>query len=299
MRYARFCFGVLTVLLTALFGVACGDKPGGGGGKDPGGKSSVAWSLPAPLVQKVEVSANGTVLESYEYTYDESGRILTLRKTDKITSTVLLDLAYTYPDATGMRATGKFYPLTTNRYVSAVLDAAERKISYGGSWTGAGAFVTTFDAGGTATGTASDATFAAKGGQYSSESHYAEAYTVAGGCIRESVLGTEVRSQTSQKTSAATSSSLTVSYTYSEREDRQNFAVYLFPCEFPVWVAAGLPGCKKLVTGITMASGSVPSPASTQIAYTFDESGDIDTATRTDLNDGAPYLVRTYKFYYQ
>lgn len=287
------------LLTTLLFAVSCGEKQGGGGGKTPSGKTSVAWSLATPHVQKVEVSADGAVIETYEYTYDDQGRIQSFRKTDKVTNTVLLDLAYTYPDDKGMKATGKFYPVSTNRYVSGVLDATERKVTYGGSWTGAWSYVTTFDTGGTATGTATDPEFAAREGQYSAKAHYSEAFTVSGGCITQALMGTSVESRTSQKTSAASSSSLKVSYSYGDREDKQNFAVYLFPCEFPVWVAAGLPGCKKLITGISMASGSVPSPATTQIAYTFDTSGNIDTVTRTDSNAGTAYLVRTYKFYYQ
>ena len=294
MRYTLLpCFLLLT--LWAL--VSCTDKPNGG--QDPGGKKAAAWSVAAPLVQKVEVSADGTVLETYEYTYDDLNRILSLKKTNRLRDQTLLNLQYTYRDDQGMRATGKFYPVSSNRYISATLDADGHQVSYTGSWADAGAFVTSFDTGGTATGTVSDTEYAAKEGHYSYRSHYGESYTVSGGCITASELGTTVESQTSQRTGASASSSLTVRYSYSDHADGQNFAVYLFPCDFPVWVAAGLPGCKKLVTGITMASGSVPSPVSTRIDYTFNPDGSIDTATRTDCNDSEPVLVRTYKFHYQ
>ena len=286
------------IALMLVLTVSCGEKPNGGGGKTPEEKTGAVWSLPAPLVQKVEVSADGTVIESYEYTYDDQGRMLSLRKTDKLSNTVLLDLQYSYPDDKGMKATGKFYPVTSNRFITAVKDNAQKTVSYNGSWSGAWSYVTTFDAGGTATGTSTDPEFAAKGGQYSSQAHYSEVYTVSGGCISQSVMGTDIESRTSLK-SAKASSALTVNYTYSSRDDRQNFAVYLFPNEFPVWVAAGLPGCKKLITGISMASGSVPSPVKTQIDYSFDTSGNIDTAIRTDLNNGETVLVRNYKFFYQ
>ena len=289
---------ILPSLILLTLALSCGEKPDGGG-KTPDEKKGAVWSLPAPLVQKVEVSADGTVIESYEYTYDDQARLLSLKKTDRLSNTVLLDLQYTYPDESGMKATGKFFPITSNRYISAVKDLAQKTVSYGGSWTGAWSYVTGFDAGGTATGTTTDTEYAAQKGRYSSRTQYGEVYTVSGGCISRSVLGTSVRSQTSQATSAASSSSLTVNYSYSDREDKQNFAVYLFPCEFPVWVAAGLPGCKKLVNRISMASGSVASPLSTRIEYSFNPDGRIDTATRTDLNDGETVLVRTYKFFYQ
>ena len=77
-----------------------------------------------------------------------------------------------------------------------------------------------------------------------------------------------------------------------------NFAVYLFPCNFPVWYAAGLPGCKKLITGISTARGTVQYPATTRIDYSFTPDGNIDTAIRTDYNAGEATLVRTYKFFY-
>jgi hypothetical protein len=284
------------ILLTLV--LSCGEKPNGGG-KTPDEKKSAVWSLTAPLVQKVEVSTDGTVIESYEYNYDDQARLLSLKKTDRLSNTVLLDLQYTYPDESGMKATGKFFPITSNRYITAVKDLAQKTVSYAGSWTGAWSYVTGFDAGGTATGTTTDTEFAAQQGQYSSRTQYGETYTVSGGCISRSVIGTSVRSQTSQATSAAASTSLTVDYGYSDREDRQNFAVYLFPCEFPVWVAAGLPGCKKLVNRISMSGGNVPSPVSTRIEYSFNPDGNIDTAIRTDLNNGETVLVRTYKFFYQ
>lgn len=285
---------ILLLLTLALAAVSCGEP---NGGKTPDGKKAAVWSLSAPLVQKVEVSADGSVIETYEYTYDDLGRILSLRKTDKLRDENLLNLQYSYPDENGMRATGKFFPVTSNRFVSAVKDEAEKTVSYHGSWSGAWAYVTTLDAGGTATGTSTDPEFAAKDGQYSARAHYSETYSVSGGCITQSVIGTDIESRTTFK-SAAASSALTVRYSYSDREDKQNFAVYLFPCEFPVWVAAGLPGCKKLVSGITMASGNVASPVSTRIEYKLDADGNIDTATRTDLNGSETVLVRTYKFYY-
>ena len=71
------------------------------------------------------------------------------------------------------------------------------------------------------------------------------------------------------------------------------------PDYFPVWIAAGFPGNKKLITGISASTGTIPSPESVTIEYTFNAAGDIETATRTDFNAGTPYLTRTYKFTYK
>ena len=84
---------ILPSLILLTLALSCGEKPDGGG-KTPDEKKSAVWSIPAPLVQKVEVSADGTVIESYEYTYDDQARLLSLKKTDRLSNTVLLDLQY-------------------------------------------------------------------------------------------------------------------------------------------------------------------------------------------------------------
>ena len=282
------------LLLLALLS-ACGEKPENG--KTPQG-GQTAWSLSGPQVQKVEVSSDGTPMETYVYTYDDQGRLSSLVKTDQLRHETLLDLKYSYPDETGMKASGKFYPVTSSRYITAIRNEGEKTISYAGSWKDAWSYVTRYDAGGTALATVNDIDFKAAEGWYSAKTHFGEAYTVSGGCITRAEYGTEIEARTQRSTRSNSSTELTVSYSYSDKEDRQNFAVYLFPCDFPVWVAAGLPGCKKLITGISSARGSVQYPATTKIDYTFNPDGSIDIATRTDSNAGEPILVRTYKFYY-
>ena len=288
---------ILCPLTVLAILASCGQKPENG--TTPQGGGATIWSLPTPLVQKVEVRSDGTLIETYEYTYDDKGRVSSLTKTDCLQQEKMLELSYSYPDETGMKAAGKFYPVTSSRYITAVRNTGERTVSYSGSWTGAWSYVTSYDAGGTALATATDLDFKAQEGWYSAKTHYGEAYTVSGGCISRVDYGTEIEAQTKRKTRSSSSSELTVSYTYSDKEDRQNFAVYLFPCEFPVWYAAGLPGCKKLITGISTARGTVSYPATTRISYTFTADGNIDTATRTDYNASEPTLVRTYKFTYQ
>ena len=276
---------------------SCGEKPENR--PTPQGGGATVWSLPTPLVQKVEVRSDGTLIETYEYTYDDKGRVSSLVKTNCLQQEKMLELSYSYPDETGMKVTGKFYPVASNRFITAVRNTAGQTVSYNGSWTDAWSYVTQYDANGTALSTAMDLDFNAKGGQYSAQTHLGEQYTVSGGCITRAVYGAEIKAKTQRRTHSISETELTVSYTYSDKEDRQNFAVYLFPSEFPVWYAAGLPGCKKLITGISTARGSVQYPASTRIEYTFNTDGNIDTATRTDYNASEPTLVRTYKFHYQ
>ena len=282
------------MILTAL--ASCGEKPEGG--KTPQEGGATIWSLPTPLVQKVEVRSDGNLIETYEYAYDDKGRVISLTRTDQLQKEKLLELSYSYPDETGMKAIGKFYPVSSNRFITAVRNTTEHTVSYSGSWTDAWSYVTQYDVNGTALSTVTDLVFNAKGGQYSAQTHLGELYTVSGGCITRAAYGAEIKAKTQRKTHSVSETELTVSYNYSDKEDRQNFAVYLFPCEFPVWFAAGLPGCKKLITGISTARGSVQYPATAQISYTFTADGNIDTATRTDYNAGEPILVRTYKFTY-
>lgn len=282
------------MILAAL--ASCGEKPEGG--KTPQEGGATIWSLPTPHVQKVEVRSDGTLIETYEYAYDDKGRVISLTRTDQLKKEKLLELSYSYPDETGMKATGKFYPVSSNRFITAVRNTAEHTVSYNGSWTDAWSYVTQYDVNGTALSTVTDLDFNAKGGQYSAQTHLGELYTVSGGCITRAAYGAEIKAKTQRRTHSVSETELTVSYNYSDKEDRQNFAVYLFPCEFPVWYAAGLPGCKKLITGISTARGSVQYPATTKIDYTFNPDGNIDTATRTDYNAGEPILVRTYKLTY-
>ena len=293
MNKRILCFLMIPAILAS-----CGEKPEGGNTPEGGGRQT-PWSLPSPLVQKVEVRSDGTLIESYEYTYDDQGRVSSLTRTDQLRKEKLLELNYSYPDGTGMKAAGKFYPVTSNRFITAVRNTADHTVSYNGSWTDAWSYVTRYDADGTALSTATDPDFNAKGGQYSVQAHLGEQYAVSGGCITQAAYGADIRAKTQRRTRSVSDSELTVSYTYSDREDRVNFAVYLFPCEFPVWYAAGLPGCKKLITGISAARGTVTYPATTRIDYSFTTDGNIDTAIRTDYNAGEPILVRTYKFFYQ
>ena len=287
MKRVLFIFATISCLMLLA---GCKDPGDNGGGGD------ALWKHAAPLVDKVEVYAGDFLLETYQYTYDESGRLASLVRTDNAQKTELLNLTCTYGENGTMKAAGKFYPIATNRFITVTRDS--RTVTYTGSWSGALTYTTTVDENGTAVSTAASSNFAAAEGRYVSDMEYSEQYTVKDGCITTAVKGSAVKTQSQRATRAESSSALTVNFTYGNDADRQNFAVYLMDCDFPVWCAAGLPGCKKLITGISYAAGQAGFPVSVKIDYSLNASGDIQTATRTDYNGTETVLVRTYIFSY-
>ena len=282
---------ILSLVLTA----ACN-----GGGENNGKKNDgQIWVHDKPLVAMVEVSSGDNVIETYEYTYDEQGRLLTLVKTNKLSKAVMLDLTYTYTGENEMKVQGKFFPINTNRFIDVSYNPSAGTLSYTGSWSGALSYTTAVDGDGVVTSTFCKSDFASKEGYYTSRMDYSEIYTVAEGTVVESIAGTSIEAQSSKRTRTANESALKTTYTHGNESDRQNFAAYLLPDFFPVWIAAGLPGNKKLITGISSATGTNPAPETTAIEYSFDAAGNIDTAVRTDSNNGQVILERTYKFIYQ
>lgn len=286
---------LFATILLATLAAACN-----GGGEGDGKKTDrQIWAHEKPLVAMVEVSSGGSVIETYEYTYDEQGRILTLVKTDKLAREVVLDLNYSYPVENEMKVQGKFFPIATNRYIDVSYNPTSGTLSYKGSWSGAWSYTTSVNEAGVVTSTECKSDFAAKEGYYTSKMNYNEVYAISEGTVTESVIGTEINAQSSKATRTANVSALKTTYTPGGQDDRQNFAAYLMPDYFPVWIAAGFPGNKKLITGISASTGTIPAPETTAIEYSFNAAGDIDTAVRTDSNAGTPYLTRTYKFIYQ
>lgn len=286
---------ILIFLIITPFLLSCGENGGGG---QHNGTTAEDFSFASPLVSKIEVSSGGTLIETYEFSYDDKARLSSLTHTDCLQKNKLLALDYSYTGSE-MTASGTFYPLSSKRFISATLDKEQKTLSYKGSWSGALSYVTSFDGGGTATATVSDSDFSAKDGQYSSATRYSETYSVTSGCISTATMGNEIEARSSKRTKTTSVAAFSYSYSYSGNDDKQNFSAFLIPCNFPVWYAAGLPGCKKLITGISSARGGVASAATTTIKYGLTPEGNIDTAVRTDLNDGQEILVRTYKFYYQ
>ncbi|MBO4557726.1 MAG: hypothetical protein J5693_03850 [Bacteroidales bacterium] len=296
---------ILAMILTTALTASCN-----GGGENKGKSTDgQIWNHSKPLVAKVEVSSEGALIETYEYTYDDQDRLLTLKKTDNLSKEVMLDLQYAYTGDNELRISGKFFPISTNRFIN-VSYSSESVASYGngqrvgtltysGSWSGAWTYITYHDENGVAAGTVCEEKFASKEGYYTSDMTYSETYTVENGTITQAVAGTDIKAQSNKVTGTANTSAFKTVYTASDKADRQNFGAYLMPCTFPVWIAAGMPGNKQLIKSISGATGEVQAPGTTTIEYTLNAAGDIDTAVRTDSNAGTPYLTRTYKFIYQ
>ena len=294
---------LVTMLVAALTASCNGNR--NSGNNTPSGD---IWAHSKPLVAKVEVSSDGALIETYEYTYDEKGRILTLKKTDALSKTVMLDLKYSYTGENAVRVQGVFFPISTNRFIDVTYSSMSvasygdgqkvGTLTYSGSWSGAWTYTTYHDENKVATRTECTDKFAAKEGYYTADMVYSEEYDNSGGTVVQAVTGTDIKAQSSKATGTANTSSLKTLYTASDKADRQNFAAYLMPCTFPVWIAAGMPGNKQLISGISSYTGDIKSAESTTIDYTFDSDGNIDTALRTDFNAGEPILVRTYKFKY-
>lgn len=284
-------------LLAAVLTISCG-----GEGKEKEGIPGDVWVRQAPRVSKVEVVSGETLLETFQYTYDETGRLKTLLKKDELSGEVLLDLEYTYPAQNQMRIQGKFFPISTNRFITVDYDSEHREFTYTGSWASGWTYKTTCDDAGVAVKTASDVRFAASGGQYTANTAFEELYAVEGGCIRSVTTGSQTEATGSHSTRVASEQCYSEDFTYTDNADRQNFSAYIMPGNFPVWIAAGIPGNKKLPAASSARSGrgtAVAYPETKSFEYSFDAAGNLQSAKRTDYNNSEVILVRTYKFFYE
>lgn len=287
----------LTFALCALL-LSCGENKNNG--KDQGGDG--VWVHKEPRVARVEVSSSETLLETYEFSYDNTGRITTLVKTDNMSKAVLLDLQYTYPSENKMHIQGKFYPIATNRFIDVDYDWNYRTFTYSGSWSTGWTYTTRCNEDDIVSETTAEVNFAASGGQYTSKTHYEEGYAVKDGTIYRIKIGSEVDAQSAHTTRTSNSQYLVYDLEYTNLADNQNFMLYIVPCNFPVWAASNLPGCKRLPKSVRIGSGDkgdVTYPESYTFEYEINASGDLETAVRTDYNGVDVVLVRTYKFIYQ
>ena len=287
---------ILTFALCALL-LSCGENKNNGNEQVDG-----VWVHKAPLVSRVEVSSNETPIETYEFSYDETGRMTALVKTDHLSKAVMLDLQFTYPSESKMRIQGKFYPITTNRFIDVDYDGHNRTFTYTGSWATGWTYTTFCNEDCIATKTGAEVSFAASGGQYTSKTDYEESYTINDGAISRIKAGCEVGAQSARATRTSNSQYLVTDVTYTNLVDNQNFMVFIMPCNFPVWASSGLPGCRRLPQKVTMASGAngeTAYPESYVFEYETNASGNIETAVRTDYNGADVVLVRNYKFIYQ
>ena len=284
------------LLAIACLAASCGGNNEEEKKKETDDPSSSLWKMQLYAPSLVQVYAENELVESYSFEFDGNMRVTSLLRKDEIAGKALLDLAYTYSGKSDMSVSGTFYSTAAAKTVNASIDG--KTVTYKGDWDNARQYKTTYDANGTVTATDAALEFAPTSGQYSSLGTYSEVYKVSSGNVTSATLGADITSQSSKSAKLESSKELTIEYTYSDKPDKQNFNVFLMNCEFPVWFAKELPGCKNLISGMKMKCGSVTLPQSFKVEYTFDSGGDILTATRKDYNDSELVLTRVYKLTY-
>lgn len=262
---------------------------------DPTDPSSL-WVMENDPVEQVKVYAGTKLLETYKYEYDDMNRLTRLVRRDETSASTLMDLTYRYEGALDVVIEGTF-GTASKRAIYASVDEDDWNLTYKGNWDGAMDYALSMDEG-TPSSVVTGYDFSAPQGWYSSRIVSRTKYDGKNGDISSSVTTTDIKTSTDKKTGADNSSRVTCRYTYSDREDLQNFAAYLIPCNFAVWYAKELPKCRHLITGMTMYRGNVLLPESFSVEYEFNDNGSIKSATRTDLCSGKAVAVRKYVFSY-
>ncbi len=283
----------LLFLVAALGVLSCGGVSSNAG-SDP--VDSGVWATGS--LARVEVFAGDTKVETLSFTYDGAGRLSTLQRRDEGLGKKLLDLTYNYVDAGNLKISGRFFPLAADKTINVSVDKKAGTLQYAGTWLKPWTYVVRFDGDGVLSGISQESSYRAGNGSYSADSRIAEEITVAGGDVLRRQSGTSVVSQSKATVSSDSRSEATVAYTYSDLEDVGNFNVFLFDDHFPVWMAKGLPGCKHLISGMTLRYGDVAAPQSFRMTYTLDDEGRVMEAVRTDLDGTEELLVRKYRCTY-
>lgn len=262
---------------------------------DPDNPESL-WIMENDPVERVDVYVGRKLVESWAFEYDDVSRVTAVTRTDEVAGVVLYDLKYSYEGQFDMALSGNF-SASVKGSLKASVDEDDWNLVYNGDWNDAVMQKVEMDedmpvkAGWTYG-------FDARGGQYSSSVEKGKKYSEENGDIVSVLETTSWSSKTDKRTSAKSSSSIETLYTYSDREDLQNFGVWLMSCDFPVWYAKELPGCAHLITGMTMKRGDVVLPESFTVEYEFNDNGSIKAATRTDYSCGEKVVERRYVISY-
>ena len=248
-------------------------------------------------IKRIEVKAAGTLIEVMDMAYDETGRLISFKKTDAASDAPVFDCSYTYDGATltikdmALQAgTGKEIIATMHK------DAVSYRTTHWQGWE-----YTTGISGGVATGTASRSSYKVNGDHYTANVSYVESYDVQGGNILTASYATDVEDVTSKGTRGVSDSKLLVTYSYSGEKDVVGFNAFIMDCVTPVWLAAGLPGCANLICDVTV-SGDNATPVDYQMSrhydYTMDSAGRVTSATRTDKSGNEAVCMMTYEISY-
>jgi len=288
------------LLFTILLLSSCGGEKGTSDQpkKPDDNPDESLWKSDLYLPLEVSVFSNNELVEAYTIGLDKTNRVESLVRRDNILSKDLLNLKYSYSGISDLSVEGIFFFSSTAKTVNATIDKEKGTLKYKGEWDNAWAFEASYDDNGTVLSTTSSLEFSPSTGQYSCSGSYHERYTVTDGNITVAAIGTEMTSQSSKLTESSNATEITVEYTYSDKPDNQNFGLFLMNCDFPIWLAKGLPGNRNLITGMKMKHGNITLPESFTVEYTFDDNGDILTATRTDYNETTAVLKRVYKLSY-
>lgn len=270
---------------------------------DPGsGPSLKPAETPAA---KITVKCADKEVETYLFTYDETGRVSRMFRSDLMSGKTLFDLEYTYGGTADVLISGTFDGRGSKHTVS--VSQGKSAIAYNSDFWSCWTYSVSIR-GGKATGTSMDCSFTSDTPYYHSETSMYTEFVFSGNDIVQSKSASAVEggidkpfspsSTESNNAEYDTDTSINGIFTYSENRDRQNFCSFLFDCSFPVWYAEGLPGCEHLVTDIMMTAGGMELPQKQHIDYTLDEKGNIVSARRIFLNEGKTYLTLDYCFEY-
>jgi len=299
MKNINTILAAAMVALTMVMSTSCADKKGKEEGGDTNPSGSM-WIMGNDLISKVEVLTNTTVIETYEFTYDQYSRVTSLVKRDLLGQSKLLDMKYTYKGENEMNIDGLYYMMTSSKKTKAVIDPDANSVTYVGDWVGAWTYTTTYNDNNTVLSTEAGMHYASTGSYYESDVTYNEKYDVDSySDVASVVIGTNTSSKSSTYNSRSeASSSAIIEYTYSGNADNCNFNVFLVNCEFPVWFAKELPGCTHLIKSMKARCGDVVSPTSFTMEYKLNDDGQVIEAIRKDYEDKNPVLQRTYRITY-
>jgi len=270
-----------------------------------GDKGSGDWKPAAAPATDIYVTASGAAVEEFHFTYDDNGRVSTLKRVDMTNGATLLDLRYSY-DGKAMAVKGLMNGKIGQHSITATRSGKELTCT-SDAWN-AIEYKTSIGNDGVARSTVASSKFTSNAEYYSSEMSYVEDYELAGGDIAQVTNTTEVNGKTEKAmfsfanafkpAKLASEASLVTCYSYTGMADSQNFNALVFNCNLPVWYAQGLPGCRHLVSDINMNTNGTAMPQAQHFEYTLDSNGRLQTATRTFTSGGKAYLELEYRFSY-
>lgn len=239
------------IMVSMLTLASCGEHHPAPEPPKPSDKS--LWIQQNDPVETISVYCGKTLVQTYEFEYDKSNLLTHMTRIDKSTGAKILDIDYTYDGINDMTASG-FY-LNTNKTIMASYKSDGDILDYEASGEAPASYSISMD---------SDnlpclykCTSAYDCAKYSAQSGRRAVFTTSGGDIMSMKIISDNSTETSALTKSSSNSDIEYTFTYSDKEDLQNFAAYLLPCELPLWVAAELPGCKHLITGMTCKRGNV------------------------------------------